>query len=118
MPATSTQAALNSADRPEADVTDEETELIEYLSLPLIPRTSDPMLWWADYVRQKDGLSKSPLAQLAAIFLAAPATSVASERVFSVAGDTGTATRNRMSPDHLDMLVFLRYNLPAIGFNY
>lgn len=42
-------------------------ELNVYLSLPLIPRTSDPMLWWADYVRQKDGLSKSPLAQLAAI---------------------------------------------------
>jgi len=42
-------------------------ELNEYLPLPLIPRTSDPMLWWADYVRQKDGLSKSPLAQLAAI---------------------------------------------------
>jgi len=52
------------------------------------------------------------------LFLAAPATSVASERVFSVAGDTGTATRNRMSPDHLDVLVFLHYNLPAIGFNY
>jgi len=79
------------------------------------------MLWWADYVKQKHGLSKSPLAQLAAVYLAAPATSVASERVFSVAGDTSTAKRNRMSPDHLDkvdMLVFLRYNLPAIGFNY
>ena len=118
MPAnvTSTQVVLNSADSP--GITDEEMELNEYLSLPLIPRTSDPVLWWADYVRQKDGLSKSPLAQLAAIYLAAPATSVASEHVFSVAGDTGTATRNRMSPDNLDMLIFLRYNLPAIGYNY
>jgi len=37
--------------------------------------------------------------RLVDLFLAAPTTSVASERVFSVAGDTGTATRrpNRRS---------------------
>jgi len=53
------------------------------------------------------------------LFLAAPATSVASERMFSVARDTGTATRNQSHVTRSSGYAsFLRYNLPAINFNY
>jgi hypothetical protein len=64
-------------------------------------------MWWADYVKQNGVINKSPLTQLDAVYLAAPATSVASECMFSIAGDTSTATRNRLSAEHLHMLVLL-----------
>jgi len=40
--------------------------------------------------------------------LAIPATSAPTERLFSTAGRTITAERNRLSPDMADALIFLR----------
>jgi hypothetical protein len=39
-----------------------------------------------------------------------PATSVTSERVFSAAGEILSKKRSRLTPDHLDMLIFLFNN--------
>ena len=47
----------------------------------------------------------------AKIFLAIPATSVPSERVFSTAGDIITADRARLKPQHVDKLLFLKKEL-------
>jgi hypothetical protein len=48
------------------------------------------------------------LHEIAMKYLVLKATSTASERLFSHAGSVKTSKRNRLSPKHLHMLVFLR----------
>ena len=50
------------------------------------------------------------LKRLARKYLAIPATSAPSERVFSLAGNICSRRRASLSPDHLDALVFLNAN--------
>ena len=50
------------------------------------------------------------VAKLARKYLAIPATSVASERVFSAVGNIVTARRNCLSPENVNTLVFLCKN--------
>ncbi|PIO31982.1 hypothetical protein AB205_0067260 [Aquarana catesbeiana] len=67
---------------------------------------SDPLTWW------KSNECKYPhIATMARCYLAVPGSSVPSERVFSTAGDIVTATRSTLSPDNVDILVFLKKNL-------
>lgn len=47
------------------------------------------------------------LYKVACVYLAVPATSAASERVFSDAGNIITKKRNRLSPENANNLVFL-----------
>ncbi|WAR05473.1 hypothetical protein MAR_020842 [Mya arenaria] len=54
-------------------------------------------VWWRSHENDYPNLSR-----LAKHTLHIPATSVASERVFSVAGDVVTATRSRLAPDMVD----------------
>lgn len=51
------------------------------------------------------------LALMAKRYLCVPGTSVASERVFSTAGDIITAKRSCLTPGHVDELLFLQKNL-------
>lgn len=51
------------------------------------------------------------LSPIARKWLGAVATSVPSERCFSVSGGTVTKKRNKLSSDHVDDLVFLHDNL-------
>ncbi|XP_050950340.1 zinc finger BED domain-containing protein 4 [Labeo rohita] len=65
-----------------------------------------PLEWW------KDNAQRYPLlSTLAKSYLSVPATSVPSERVFSVAGDIVNAQRSQLLPDNVDMLIFLKKNL-------
>ena len=50
------------------------------------------------------------LAALAKIYLAIPATEVASERAFSVAGLTLTKLRSTLDPDSVDAVIFVHKN--------
>jgi hypothetical protein len=50
------------------------------------------------------------LKRLARKYLCGQATSVASERVFSTAGDTVKACRSRLLPDEVNKLIFLKKN--------
>jgi hypothetical protein len=84
-------------------------EIVSYReedNLPLDSEASDPLLWW------KARADKYPLlSKYAKLLLGVPATSVASERVFSTAGDVVTAQRACLTGDQVDMLVFLKHNL-------
>jgi len=55
------------------------------------------------------------LSKVAKKYLAVQATSVASERVFSTAGDVVTSQRACLSGEHVDTLIFLKMNLPKIN---
>ncbi|KAM3875305.1 E3 SUMO-protein ligase ZBED1-like [Diretmus argenteus] len=64
-----------------------------------------PLHWW------KANEERFPrLAILSKRYLAIPGTSVPSERVFSAAGLTVNRLRSRLTPDHVNMLIFLNKN--------
>lgn len=66
---------------------------------------SNPLEWWgANHTRFPR------LASLAERYLCIPGTSVPSERVFSAAGLVVNRLRTRLTPEHVDMLVFLNKN--------
>ncbi|CAL9691797.1 unnamed protein product [Knipowitschia caucasica] len=81
-------------------------EVASYMAASGITVDGDPLTWW------KRNQSKYPhIAKLARYYLAVPGSSVPSERVFSTAGDIVTAKRSTLSPDNVDILVFLKKNL-------
>ena len=85
-----------------------ESVVEQYLKEPNIPHDpkSDPLSYW------KGRASQWPiLAQLAQKYLSAPPASVASERLFSSAADICTNTRNSLSPNKVEQLLFLNQNL-------
>lgn len=95
------QAASSS--KPLPAVVDEEVR--HYRAVQSLSLESNPLMWW------KDNQNQFPhLAKLAKMYLGIPATSVPSERVFSTAGDIVTAQRASLSPDNVDMMVFLKKN--------
>ena len=82
----------------------------KYLEAPSLSLDGDPLDWWRSHE------SAFPtLAKLAKRYLCIPGTSVAAERVFSTAGDIVTAHRSRLSPKHVDQLIFLHKNLYVPG---
>lgn len=84
-----------------------EWEIAAYSEEALLRKDSDPRCWW-----QTVGSFRCPsLAKLCLKYLAIPATSVPSERAFSVAGEVVSAKRERLLPDHMEQLVFLHDNL-------
>ncbi|XP_035981398.1 zinc finger BED domain-containing protein 1-like [Fundulus heteroclitus] len=66
----------------------------------------NPLIWWKLNKREYP-----LLARLARHYLCVPGTSIASERVFSTAGDIVTAKRSCLSTDHVNELIFLHKNL-------
>uniref|UniRef100_A0A915D1D5 HAT C-terminal dimerisation domain-containing protein n=1 Tax=Ditylenchus dipsaci TaxID=166011 RepID=A0A915D1D5_9BILA len=89
------------------------TEIDSYLARRCIGALEDPLEFWKDH--QKD---YTHLGRIARRYLAAPATSIASESTFSVARDVFDYKRSRLSPQNAEMLIFLHRNLPLISFNY
>ena len=82
-----------------------EKEVDSYLKDPPPLLDSSPTEWW------KTNESRFPrLAILARQYLCIPATSVPCERVFSAAGLTVTRLRSRLTPEHVDMIIFLNKN--------
>uniref|UniRef100_A0A1A8GJZ9 HAT C-terminal dimerisation domain-containing protein n=1 Tax=Nothobranchius korthausae TaxID=1143690 RepID=A0A1A8GJZ9_9TELE len=66
----------------------------------------NPLVWW------RENEKEYPLvARMAKRYLCVPGTSVASERVFSTAGDIITAKRSCLTPGHVNQLLFLQKNL-------
>lgn len=90
-----------------------ELEMDQYFREPAISRSDNPLTWW-----QQNCHRLPLLASVARRFLAAPPSSVASERMFSTAGDVLTDSRCRLLPERAEHLIFLKINLPILNFNY
>lgn len=81
-------------------------EILKYRERGCLDLGGDVLEWWK--FNQRD---LPLLATLAKRYLSIPATSVASERVFSTAGDVVTAQRSLLEPEHVDQLIFMKKNL-------
>lgn len=81
-------------------------EVNKYRQMPKVPIGDSPIKFW------KDNQYILPcLSNIAEKYLVAQATSVASERVFSTAGDIVTAERACLEPGAVDKMIFLKKNL-------
>jgi hypothetical protein len=81
--------------------------LEDYKKRPLQHWKDDPVKFWNE--KKKEGVLL-PLVPIALKYLCVPATSVPSEELFSCAGDLVREARNRLSPDNVDLLLFLYKN--------
>ena len=82
-------------------------ELTRYLQEEALDEDADPLAWW------RDNQARFPLlSKLARKYLTVCATSTASERVFSTAGNIVTHLRASLKPEKVNMLVFLARNKP------
>ena len=79
------------------------TDLKHYLNQPMIQRQENPMHYW---LTQCESIYPT-LSIIAKKYLSIVATSVPSERLFSKAGNILTEARSRLSPIHLQHLLFL-----------
>jgi hypothetical protein len=85
-------------------------EVANYLALPKAHPDDCPLLWWKTLTVRFPVLSK-----LARKYLAIPATSTPSERLFSEAGNIMTIKRTQLSPNMLENLVFCKKNWSLVG---
>ena len=91
---------------------DSENEVARYLSEPLIEfhKGNQYLTWWANNQNRFPSLAK-----LAQKYLRAPPTSVPSERLFSLAGDVYDEKRNRLAPERVETLLFIKSNYNVFG---
>ena len=91
-----------------------DTEIEQYLKEPLIPyHLANCYLWWRENRHRF-----VQLAKLARRYLAPPPTSIASERLFSTAGDIYDEKINRLAPERAEMLLFIKKNFFLIHGEY
>ena len=79
-------------------------EMLLYISEPATK--TNPLCWWAKMEPVFPHLSK-----LAKKYLCVPASSVPAERIFSTAGHLVNRRRAALSPDNVNMLIFLNKNI-------
>lgn len=84
---------------------DDNSELFMYQNEREINRNGNPLEWWCSN-RKKYPI----LSQLAFKYLCITATSSPSERMFSATGQLTSDRRSRLTPDNVDILLFLQKN--------
>jgi hypothetical protein len=91
-------------------VTPVQLEMDQFFREPTINRNDDPVIWWQQIYH------RFPLqAAVARRFLAASPSSVASEGLFSTAGDVLTDSSSCLLPERAVLLIFLKINLPVLN---
>lgn len=87
-----------------------EKEWLEYRAGGLvISKNLDVLNWWSIHEKQFPLLAK-----ITRKYLCVQATSCSAERTFSTGGSTVTAKRNKLEPDNVNKLVYLRENLGKV----
>jgi hAT family C-terminal dimerisation region len=89
--------------------TESEVKLYKTLSKLGSSQSDNPLAWWSSHARDYP-----LLAAVARNWLAVPASSAASERVFSSAGLTVSNKRTRLRVDIVSILVFLKTAWPTL----
>lgn len=84
-------------------------EITTYFLLPVARENKNPLNWW----KTKQEIFPI-LSIIARKYLGIPATSVASERLFSDAGNHITAKRNLLDPGLVGKMVFLKRNMQTM----
>lgn len=84
-------------------------EITTYFLLPVARETKNPLSWW----KTKQEIFPI-LSIIARKYLGIPATSVASERLFSDAGNHITAKRSLLDPGLLGRMIFLKRNMQTM----
>lgn len=97
-------------DRIFARSTMRKSEVEQYLAMEAIGPYDDPLKWWADRSN-----SIPTVARLARKYLAIPATSVPSERLFSDCGHIMNKRRTRLSTQIFGKIAFCRNNFKRYG---
>jgi hypothetical protein len=81
----------------------------EYFAAEFKAEITDPIKYWENY-------KFAPLAKVAIKYLFPPATSCASERLFSKSGQLISARRINLKPKNVNMLLFLNSNKELFFF--
>ena len=81
--------------------------IAEYNDLPLLYRAAEPLSFWK--AKRNQGLLL-PLIKVVHKFMCIPATSVPSEQLFSKAGELISEHSSRLTPEHVNILLFLNKN--------
>jgi hypothetical protein len=84
---------------------DEVDRYLDRIRTPQANSVIDPFQWWRDHEKEFPILFK-----VSRKYLGIPATSVPSERLFSDAGNQITNERNRLKPDTVNELLFVKRN--------
>jgi hypothetical protein len=90
-----------------------QSNILEYQKEKRLPLQQDPLKWW-----QSNGHKYHHIVPLLRQYLSAPPSSVASEQLFSGAGLVYEEHRNRLRGEKAAKLLFVKYNLPLINFEY
>ena len=100
---------LGTSSESELPISTMKEEVKCFFDEPPIDYNSDPLKWW------KENEKRFPkLSSLAKTLLCIPATSVPSERIFSIAGNIVTKKICSLNPENVDMLIFMNKNLPPV----
>ena len=116
---TATQKLLQKKRNPLSDVFDEggsrekeaAHEIDVYMKLPPCNRDDDVLKWWQDHSKILPRLSI-----FARQILAIPASTSASERLFSIGGLFDSLKRSRLDPETLELLTLLKTNNTVFEF--
>ena len=107
--------ALENSRYENTEATTPEEVLNEYMNSPIIQKGC--LMFWRDNESKADGNKvKKALAKMARKVLTPPPISTVVERLFSTAANILTEKRNRLLPQNVEKLLFLKSNMEI--YNY